>query len=212
MHRIAQIFFLSLLALATLLISGPMTVAEEETEKAPEEFKVKFETSCGTFTLDVRRKDAPLGVDQFHKAVKEGFYDECRFFRVLHKPKPFVVQFGINGDPKVQKKWRDSPIKDDPVMASNVRGSVCYAKAGPDTRTTQLFISLGDNSRLDDMGFAPFAKVTEGIEVVDKISNTDQYDPNAPNQGKIQSRGNAYLKEDFPKLDYIKKATIVAAE
>ena len=205
MHRIAQIFCLSLLALATLLISGPMTVAEEETEKAPEEFKVKFETSCGTFTLDVQRKYAPLGVDQFHKAVKEGFYDECRFFRVVPD---FVVQFGINGDPKVQKKW-DNPIKDDPVKASNVRGSVCYATAGPDTRTTQLFINLGDNSSLDDMGFAPFGKVTEGMEVVDKI--TSQYGQR-PNQGLIESRGNEYLKEDFPKLDYIKKATIVAAE
>ena len=209
MHRTPQIFCLSLLALATLLIPGLMTVAEEETEKAPEEFQVKFETSCGTFTLDVRRKYAPLGVDQFHKAVKEGFYDECRFFRVIHKPEPFVVQFGINGDPKVQRKWRDSPIKDDPVTASNVRGSVCYATAGANTRTTQLFINLGDNSRLDKMGFAPFGKVTEGIEVVDKI--TSQYGQR-PNQGLIQSRGNAYLKEDFPKLDYIKKATIVAAE
>lgn len=206
MHRTPQIFCLSLLALATLLIPGLMTVAEEETEKAPEEFQVKFETSCGTFTLDVRRKYAPLGVDQFHKAIKEGFYDECRFFRVVPD---FVVQFGINGDPKVQKKWRDSPIKDDPVTASNVRGSVCYATAGANTRTTQLFINLGDNSRLDDMGFAPFGKVTEGIEVVDKI--TSQYGQR-PNQGLIQSRGNAYLKEDFPKLDYIKKATIVTAE
>ena len=206
MHRTPQIFCLSLLALATLLIPGLMTVAEEETEKAPEEFKVKFETSCGTFTLDVHRKYAPLGVDQFHKAIKEGFYDECRFFRVVPD---FVVQFGINGDPKVQKKWRDSPIKDDPVTASNVRGSVCYATAGANTRTTQLFINLGDNSRLDKMGFAPFGKVTEGIEVVDKI--TSQYGQR-PNQGLIQSRGNEYLKEDFPKLDYIKKATIVAAE
>ncbi len=206
MHRISQIFCLSLLALATLLIPGSMTVAEEETEKAPEEFKVKFETSCGTFTLEVHRKYAPLGVDQFHKAIKEGFYDECRFFRVVPD---FVVQFGINGDPKVHKKWRDSPIKDDPVTASNVRGSVCYATAGANTRTTQLFINLGDNSRLDKMGFAPFGKVTEGIEVVDKI--TSQYGQR-PNQGLIQSRGNAYLKEDFPKLDYIKKATVIAAE
>ncbi len=206
MHRTPQIFCLSLLALASLLIPGLMTVAEEETEKAPEEFKVKFETSCGTFTLEVHRKYAPLGVDQFHKAIKEGFYDECRFFRVVPD---FVVQFGINGDPKVQEKWRDSPIKDDPVTASNVRGSVCYATAGANTRTTQLFINLGDNSRLDKMGFAPFGKVTEGIEVVDKI--TSQYGQR-PNQGLIQSRGNAYLKEDFPKLDYIKKATVVAAE
>ncbi len=154
----------------------------------------------------MHRKYAPLGVDQFHKAIKEGFYDECRFFRVVPD---FVVQFGINGDPKVHKKWRDSPIKDDPVTASNVRGSVCYATAGANTRTTQLFINLGDNSRLDKMGFAPFGKVTEGIEVVDKI--TSQYGQ-SPNQGLIQSRGNAYLKEDFPKLDYIKKATVIAAE
>ena len=206
MHRTPQIFCLSLLALASLLIPGLMTVAEEETEKAPEEFKVKFETSCGTFTLEVHRKYAPLGVDQFHKAIKEGFYDECRFFRVVPD---FVVQFGINGDPKVQEKWRDSPIKDDPVTVSNVRGSVCYATAGADTRTTQLFINLGDNSRLNKMGFAPFGKIVEGMDVVDKI--TSEYGQ-SPNQGKIQDEGNTYLKEDFPKLDYIKKATIVVAE
>ena len=206
MHRIHQIFCLSLITLAALLISRSMTMADEETEKAPDEFKVKFETSCGTFVLDVRRKYAPLGVDQFHKAVKEGFYDECRFFRVVED---FVVQFGINGDPTVQKKWRDNPIKDDPVTVSNVRGSVCYATAGADTRTTQMFINLGNNSRLDKMGFAPFGKITEGMDVVDKI--TSEYGQK-PNQGQIQERGNEYLKEDFPKLDYIKKATIVLPE
>jgi peptidyl-prolyl cis-trans isomerase A (cyclophilin A) len=206
MHRTPQIFCLSLIALAALLISRSMTMADEETEKAPDEFKVKFETSCGTFVLDVRRKYAPLGVDQFHKAVKEGFYDECRFFRVVDD---FVVQFGINGDPTVQKKWRDNPIKDDPVTVSNVRGSVCYATAGVDTRTTQMFINLGNNSRLDEMGFAPFGKITEGMDVVDKI--TSEYGQK-PNQGQIQERGNEYLKEDFPKLDYIKKATIVLPE
>jgi peptidyl-prolyl cis-trans isomerase A (cyclophilin A) len=206
MYRIYHIFCLSLIALATLLISRSMTMAEEETEKAPDEFKVKFETSCGTFVLEVQRKYAPLGVDHFHKAVKEGFYDECRFFRVVPK---FVVQFGINGNPKVQKKWRDNPIKDDPVTVSNVRGSVCYATAGANTRTTQLFINLGDNSRLDKLGFAPFGKITEGMDVVDKI--TSQYGEK-PNQGQIQERGNEYLKEDFPKMDYIKKATIVDAE
>ena len=205
MHRIYPVCYLLLIGLTALLISRSMTMAEEETEKAPDEFKVKFETSCGTFILDVRRKYAPLGVDQFHKAVKEGFYDECRFFRVVPD---FVVQFGINGDPKVQKKW-DNQIKDDPVTVSNVRGSVCYATAGPDTRTTQLFINLGDNSRLDKMGFAPFGKVIEGMDVVDKI--TSEYGQ-GPNQGKIEDEGNSYLKEDFPKLDYIKKATIVAAE
>ena len=206
MHRTPQIACLSLLALATLLIAGQFTGADEKTEKAPEQFKVRFETSCGTFTLDVRRKYAPLGVDHFHKAVKQGFYDECRFFRVVPD---FVVQFGINGDPTVQEKWRDKPIKDDPVKVSNIRVSVCYATAGADTRTTQLFINLGDNSRLDKMGFAPFGKITEGMEVVDKI--TSQYGQ-APNQGKIQDEGNKYLKEDFPKLDYIKKATILPAE
>ena len=206
MHRKHYILCSLLIGLTALLISRSITMAGQETEKAPDEFTVKFETSCGTFILDVRRKYAPLGVDHFHKAIKEGFYDECRFFRVVPD---FVVQFGINGDPKVQKKWKDNPIKDDPVTVSNVRGSVCYATAGADTRTTQLFINLGDNSRLDKMGFAPFGKIVEGMDVVDKI--TSEYGQ-GPNQGKIQDEGNSYLKEDFPKLDYIKKATIVAAE
>lgn len=196
-----------LFAIAALLLNCQQAICQEKVEKAPDEFKVKFEASCGTFVLDVRRKYAPLGVDQFHAAVKQGFFDECRFFRVVPG---FVVQFGINGDPKVQKKWRENPIKDDPVTASNVRGSVCFATAGANTRTTQLFINLGNNSRLDQMGFAPFGKVTEeGMAVVDKITN--QYGEK-PQQGQIQSQGNEYLKKNFPKMDYIKKATVVLPE
>lgn len=170
---------------------------------APDEFGVKLETSQGDIVIVVNRKSAPLGADRFHNAVKQGFYDECRFFRVVPN---FVVQFGINGDPKVQTKWREAKIKDDPVKLSNTRGTLTFATAGPNTRTTQLFISLADNSRLDAMGFAPFGKVIKGMDVVDKL--TSKYGQ-MPQQGQIQSSGNEYLKKNFPDMDFIKKATII---
>ena len=170
---------------------------------APDEFGVKLETSQGDVIIVVNRKSAPLGADRFHSAVKQGFYDDCRFFRVVPD---FVVQFGINGDPKTQTKWREAKIKDDPVKASNKRGTLTFATAGPGTRTTQLFINLGDNSRLDAMGFAPFGKVIKGMDVVDKL--TSKYGQ-MPQQGQIQAEGNTYLKKNFPDMDFIKKATIV---
>lgn len=181
----------------------------EMNETAPEKFQAKFDTSKGEFTIEVTRAWAPLGADRFYNLVKNGYYDNCRFFRVI---KGFMVQFGIHGDPKVSAAWRGSNIKDDPVKESNTRGYVSYAMAGPNTRTTQLFINFGNNASLDGQGFSPFGKVTQGMDVVDSIYNG--YGEGAPGgqgpeQGKIHMQGNPYLEKDFPKLDYIKSAAIV---
>ena len=178
------------------------------TEKAPDTYKAKFETSKGDFVLTVHRAWAPLGADRFYNLVKGGFYDETRFFRVLDD---FMAQVGINGNPAVQSAWRDARIADDPVKGNNKRGFASFATAGPGTRTTQFFINFKDNSTLDKSGFAPFGEVTSGMDVVDKLySGYGEGGPRGkgPEQGKLQSEGNAYLQKEFPKLDYIKKATI----
>jgi peptidyl-prolyl cis-trans isomerase A (cyclophilin A) len=188
--------------LAAALLAAGSSAAFAKDTKAPDEFDVLFKTSQGDVTIHVTRKLAPKGADRFYTAVKAGFYNECRFFRVVPG---FVVQFGITGDPKVQKKWRDAPIEDDPVKGSNTKGTVTFATAGRDTRTTQLFINLAGNTRLDRSGFAPFGKVTKGMDVVGKIYSGYGEDPE---QSRIQSQGNAYLKRAFPKLDYIKTATV----
>jgi peptidyl-prolyl cis-trans isomerase A (cyclophilin A) len=174
--------------------------------QAPKKFKVIFELSTGDIEIEVARKLAPLGVDQFYQAVNDGFYDECRFFRVV---KGFVVQFGINGDPQVQQSWKDQPIKDDPVLFSNLKGTICFATSGPDTRTTQMFINLSDNSRLNKLGFAAFGRVNKGMKHIEAI--TDEYGEQ-PQQDKIQAEGNAYLKESFPNMDYIQRAYVVGRD
>lgn len=179
------------------------------TEKAPESFKVKFETTKGNFTVEVTRSLAPHGADRFYNLVRSGYFKDVAFFRVIPG---FMCQFGIHGDPKVSAAWRKAQITDDPGKASNTRGAITFATAGPNTRTTQLFISFGDNNRLDSMGFSPFGKVTEGMDVVDKING--EYGEGAPrgrgpDQGRIQEEGNAYLKKDFPNLDSIKSAAVV---
>jgi len=182
-------------------------------EKAPETFKARFDTSKGVFIIEVTRAWAPNGADRFYNLVKNGYYDECRFFRVLSG---FMAQFGINGDPALNSVWSVSRIPDDPVQESNKRGFVTFAMGGPDTRTTQIFINYNDrNMGLDDQGFSPFGKVIEGMEVVDKFSS--EYGEGAPQgkgpaQGRIQAEGNAYLTKDFPNLDYIKTATILNGE
>jgi peptidyl-prolyl cis-trans isomerase A (cyclophilin A) len=188
------------------LLAVSLTIADEskdKTEAAPDKYKVKFETTCGDFVVEVHREWAPVGADRFHDLVSKGFYDECGFFRVVPG---FMVQFGINGEPTTQQKWREATIKDDKVIKSNTRGFITFATSGPNSRTSQVFINYGDNSRLDDMGFAPFGEVVEGMDVVDRIN--PQY-RERPQQGEIQTHGNAYLKEKFPKLDFIKTATIV---
>lgn len=186
-----------------------LTAPASFTEKAPESFKARFETSKGAFTVEVKRSLAPNGADRFYNLVRAGYFTDVQFFRVISG---FMCQFGIHGDPKVAAAWQAAQIPDDPVKASNTRGAITFATAGPNTRTTQLFINFDDNRRLDGMGFSPFGKVTEGMDVVDKIYNG--YGEGAPrgagpDQGRIQQEGNAYLKKDFPKLDYVKSAAIV---
>jgi peptidyl-prolyl cis-trans isomerase A (cyclophilin A) len=191
-------------AAKTKKLSNPAAL----TEKAPDTFRVNFDTSKGPFVVTVHRDWAPNGADRFYNLVKAGFYDDVRFFRVIPN---FMAQFGIHGTPAVMSAWRSAQIKDDPVKQSNQRGFVVFATAGPNTRTTQLFINFKDNSSLDKQGFAPFGEVTKGMDVVDKIY--DGYGEGAPRgkgpeQGRLQNEGNAYLAKEFPKLDYIKTATI----
>ena len=167
---------------------------------APETYKAKFETTAGDFTVEVTRKWAPRAADRFYNLVKAGFYTDVAFFRVLDG---FMAQFGLHGDPAVSAVWRRAQFADDPVgEVSNLRGTITFATAGPNTRTTQLFINFVNNSRLDvtpgkpKEGFAPFGKVVEGMENVDKIYKGYGQ---TPNQGLIQAQGNKYLKENYPK-------------
>src|SRR5712691_8621301 len=172
-------------------------------ERAPNMYKVKFDTSAGVFEIEVNADWSPNGADRFYNLVKNGYYDGCRFFRVVPG---FMVQFGINGDPAIQRNWVEANIPDEPVKQGNTRGFITFAKsAAPNSRTTQVFINFKDNSALNRQGFAPFGKVTSGTEVVDKIYSAYGQ---RPDQGRIQAEGNAYLTKNFPKLDYIKKATI----
>ena len=170
--------------------------------------RVKFETSKGDFIVQVHREWAPLGAERFIELVKSGFYDNARFFRVVAG---FMVQFGITGDPNVQAKWREAVIQDDPVTQSNTRGKLSFATKGPGSRTSQVFINLVNNARLDASGFAPFAEVVSGMEVVDQLySGYGDGAPrgSGPDQNLIQTQGNAYLERDFPRLDFIKKASM----
>jgi peptidyl-prolyl cis-trans isomerase A (cyclophilin A) len=172
-------------------------------ERAPNVFKAKFDTTAGIFVIEVHADWAPRAADRFYNLVKNGYYDGCRFFRVVPG---FVVQFGINGDPVIQRNWTNATIPDEKVTQGNTRGFVTFAKSSePNSRTTQLFIDFADNSRLNRQGFAPFGKVTMGMEVVDKIFSGYG---EKPDQDRIEKEGNAYLTKNFPKLDYIKKATI----
>jgi cyclophilin family peptidyl-prolyl cis-trans isomerase len=169
---------------------------------APAEYKVKFDTSKGSFVIEVHREWAPNGADRFYELVKSGYFDEARFFRVVPD---FVVQWGINKDPKVSAEWREKSIPDDKVRESNKLGYVTFAMRGPNTRTTQIFINLKDNSSLDGQGFAPFARVVEGMDVVQALYSG--YGQRAQ-QGLIQTQGNAYLQREFPQMDYIKTARV----
>lgn len=177
-----------------------------------ETYQAKFVTTKGDFIIEVHPDWAPRGATQFKEAIADGVYDEGRFFRVLDG---FMAQFGISGDPAKSTKWRTKTIADDPVKKSNTRGMVTYAMAGPNTRTTQIFINFADNSgSLDPQGFSPFGKVIEGMDVVDSLySGYGEGAPggSGPAQGRLQSEGNAYLSKEFPKLDFIKSVTIIEA-
>ena len=183
---------------------APKEAAPAPKVEIPETYKVKFETTKGDFVVEVHRDWAPRGAERFHDLVKNEFFDGGGFFRVI---KGFMVQFGLNPDPKINAKYHTMTFPDDPVTKANTRGRITFATAGPATRTTQLFINYGNNSRLDNDGFAPFGQVVEGMDVVDQIYAGYREDPD---QQMIETRGNAYLKEHYPKLDYIKKARIVA--
>jgi peptidyl-prolyl cis-trans isomerase A (cyclophilin A) len=181
---------------------GEVKTEAKSAAAAPDVYKVNLDTTKGSVVIEVHRAWAPIGADHFNELVKAGYFDGGRFFRVVPG---FVVQFGLAADPAVTAKWNSPPLMDDPVTQSNTVGMVTYATAGPNTRTTQLFISLGNNQRLDGMGFAPFGKVITGMEAVQNLYGGYG---EAPQQPLIESQGNAYLQSQFPMLDYIKKATI----
>lgn len=169
---------------------------------APAEFKVRFTTTVGDVVLQVHRDWAPLGADRFYNLVKNGFYSNAAFFRVVPR---FVVQFGLSPNPAYSKVWQEAKIQDDKVTHSNKRGTLVFATAGPNTRTTQLFINTVDNARLDGMGFAPFGEVVEGMENVDKIF--PGYGQR-PDQEQIVAEGDAYITKNFPEMDKIKTAKV----
>ena len=181
------------------------------TEQAPAVFKAKFTTTKGDFVVEVTRAWSPRGADRFYNLVKYHFYDGAAFFRVLPG---FVAQFGISPGPEVSRVWQRAAIPDDRVTQSNTRETLTFATGGPNTRTTQVFINLANNSSLNSMGFSPFGKVIEGMEVVDKFYSRygeGAPDGNGPNQGRLQSEGKAYLEKNFPKLDTITTAVILTA-
>ncbi len=177
--------------------------ASADTPPAAAPFIVDVTTSKGVFAIEVNPAWAPNGAARFRELLDAGFYNEARFFRVISG---FVAQFGINGTPATNSMWSSRTIPDDPVVRSNTRGYVTFAQtAAPNSRTTQLFINLGNNARLDTMRFAPFAMVISGMDVVDQL-NAEYAE--APDQGMISAQGNAYLTANFPRLDYIVSAQI----
>jgi len=177
---------------------------------APEQFQVRLETSAGPMLLTVHRDWAPIGADRFYYLVRNGFFDDARFFRV---DSGFIAQFGLNGDPAIIAAWKHRTMPDDPVRVSNLRGRLGYAMTGPNTRTTQIYFNLVDNPRLDAQGFAPFAEVTEGMDALLRLysgyGERSGGGVRAGKQGAIEAGGNTYLKRNFPKLDYIKRAIVV---
>jgi peptidyl-prolyl cis-trans isomerase A (cyclophilin A) len=177
------------------------------TEAAPATFKASFVTSQGTFVVTVHKDWAPKGADRFYNLVKSGYFDDIRFFRVIPN---FMAQFGIHGTPSVSAAWTSARITDDPVKQSNKRGFVTFATAGPNTRTTQLFVNFGDNASLDKQGFSPFGEVTSGMDVVDKLFSGygEIYQRKDFELPRFMSEGNAYMNKAFPKMDYVKTATI----
>jgi peptidyl-prolyl cis-trans isomerase A (cyclophilin A) len=198
------------LAAAALAAPNPrLTDPAALNETAPETYRAKFTTSKGDFVIEVTRAWAPHGADRFYNLVKNGFYDDERFFRVVYG---FMVQWGISGDPALNAVWQNARIPDDPVTQKNLRGMVTFATAGPNTRTTQVFINYADkNTSLDAQGFAPFGKVVDGMDVVNKLfSAYGEAAPqgHGPDQNRVQKEGNAYLAKSFPKLDFIKTASI----
>jgi peptidyl-prolyl cis-trans isomerase A (cyclophilin A) len=188
-------------ALSSVDLRDPATL----NETAPATYRARFETNKGVFVIAVTREWAPNAADRFYNLVKNGFYDGARFFRVLDD---FMAQFGLNGNPEIQRPWQSAGLKDEPVMQSNLRGYVSFAQETmPNTRFTMVFINFKDNSFLDKDGFPPFGQVVSGMDVVDKLYS-GYGRQNQPDQRRILREGNAYLQADYPKLDFIRKATI----
>ena len=178
---------------------------------APAKYTAKLTTTKGDILIDVEREWAPLAADRFYNLVQIGYFQDVAFFRVIDG---FMAQAGIHGQPSVNKVWKDASIADEPVKKENMRGMVSFAMAGKNSRSNQFFINFADNRRLDPMGFAPFGKV-RNLEILDEIySGYGEGGPfgKGPDQARIQTEGNAYLKADFPKLDYIQSATIVESK
>ena len=175
----------------------------------PEIFRVKVETSQGDFVVEATRAWAPHGVDRFHELVRMRYFDEGRFYRVLQG---FIAQFGVHRDFNVHATWRNLFIVDDPPKEKNLRGTLAFAKSGPNTRATEIFINLADNAVLDEQGFVPFGKIVEGLEVVDKLySGYGEMRPEGKevDAGRVEEETNEYLVPRFPKLDYIKRARLL---
>ena len=191
-------------AAAAAAAPPPLLHPESLHAKAPATYRVSFATTRGNFVVTVRRALSPRGADRFYNLVRARFFDGVTFFRVV---KGFVVQFGISGDPKVAAAWQHATIKDDPVKTSNTPGTITYADAGPDTRTTQVFVNYGNNASLDAQGFTPFGRVTSGMTVVSKLYSGYGDQPTGM-QGQISTQGNAFLRKQFPKLDHIVTARI----
>lgn len=195
-------------------VDGPPALADPAapawSEPGPASYVAEFETTAGRFSIQVKREWAPLGADRFYQLVRAGFFDEQRFTRVVPE---FICQWGIHGDPTVSIPWRASTLRDDPVIASNIRGRIAYAMTGPDTRSTQVYINLVDNVRLDEQGFAPFGEVVDGLDVVDSIFSGYAEDAGGGmrrgEQDPLFEGGNAYIDAEYPDLDHIIRAHIV---
>lgn len=204
-------------AVACLLLAGCSAPPESkpaapakaaQREPVPDVYRVNLDTSKGAVVVEVTRAWAPHGAEHFFELVKTGYYDGDRFYRVVPR---FVVQFGINGDPKVTQLWSSLRIPDDPVKQKNRKGTVTFASSGPGARTTQVFVNMRDNLTLDREGFAPFGRVVDGMDVLDKLYGGYGDMPprgSGPDGVKIEGDGNTYLDNHFPRLDYIRKATV----
>jgi peptidyl-prolyl cis-trans isomerase A (cyclophilin A) len=206
-----KLHFLATLPALLLAACGseqPAEPAKAAPKHAPDTYRVAFETTKGVFVVEVTRDWAPRGADRFYELVSKRFYEGARFYRVVPR---FVVQFGLKGEPASDRYWSRMYIPDDPVTQNNARGTLSFAMAGAATRTTQVFINLQDNFRLDTMGFAPFGKVVSGMDVVEQLFKGYGDAPPSgagPEQGRIREEGNEYLERSFPRLDYIKSAQL----
>jgi peptidyl-prolyl cis-trans isomerase A (cyclophilin A) len=195
--------------IAVLIAIGLSSCRKAEKIVVPEVFRVKFETSQGDVVVEATRAWAPRGVDRFHELVRTGYFTQGRFFRVVPG---FIAQFGVHRDYDVHTIWRTLFIVDDPPQQKNLRGTLAFAESGKNTRATEIFINLGDNAILDEQGFVPFAKIVQGMDAVDRFyAGYGEMRPAGKfiDPGGVEEGANAYLIPRFPKLDYIKRASVL---